>query len=69
MKPFPKMNPDNVALLIIDVINSCAHDKCEIPQWNIHFTKIRKMVPRLSLAIMGDDFFISDNSCRTPRFS
>lgn len=47
MKPFGKMNPSNTALLIVDVINSCAHEKCEIPEWKIHFSKIREMVPRL----------------------
>lgn len=41
------MDSSNTALLIIDVMNSCAHEKCEIPEWNIHFTKIRKMVPKL----------------------
>lgn len=41
------MNKENTALLVIDVINSCAHEKCEIPEWDIHFSKIREMVPRL----------------------
>lgn len=48
MKPFPKMNSNNTTLLIVDVINSSAHEKCEIPKWGIHFTKIRKMVPKLN---------------------
>lgn len=37
----------STALLVVDVINSCAHEKCEIKKWNIKFTKIRKMVPKL----------------------
>lgn len=47
MRPFVKMNKENTALLVIDVINSCANEKCEIPEWDIHFSKIREMVPRL----------------------
>ena len=41
------MNSNNTALFIIDVINSCAHEKCEIPEWNIYFSKIRAMIPKL----------------------
>lgn len=41
------MNSSNTALLVIDIINSCAHEKCEIPNHNIHFSKIRAMVPNL----------------------
>ncbi len=41
------MNSSNTALLVIDVINSCAHEKCEIPDWNIYFSKIRQMIPKL----------------------
>ncbi len=41
------MNKNNTALLVIDPINSCAHEKCETPEWNIHFTKIRQMLPKL----------------------
>lgn len=48
MKPFQGMNANNTALLIIDVMNSCAAEKCEIPEWDIHFTKIRAMVPKLA---------------------
>lgn len=48
MKPFPEMNTANSALLVIDVINSSANEKCEIPEWGIHFSKIRMMVPRLA---------------------
>ncbi|MEK7499697.1 MAG: hypothetical protein AAB649_03765, partial [Patescibacteria group bacterium] len=42
------MNKHNTALVIIDPVNSCAHENCETPEWNIHFTKIRKMLPRLN---------------------
>jgi nicotinamidase-related amidase len=41
------MNSNNTVLLVIDVINSCAHEKCEIPEWKIYFSKIREMVPKL----------------------
>lgn len=42
------MNKNNTALLVIDPINSCAHEKCETPEWHIHFSKIRKMLPKLN---------------------
>lgn len=48
MKIYPKMNRSNTALLVIDPVNSCAHEKCETPEWNIHFSKIRAMIPKLS---------------------
>jgi nicotinamidase-related amidase len=48
MKLYSKMNKSNTALLVIDVINSCAHEKCESSEMNIHFSKIRKMIPKLS---------------------
>ncbi len=41
------MTKDNTALLLIDVINSCAAAKCEIPEWGVTFHKIRQMVPQL----------------------
>ncbi len=47
MKLYPKMNKDNTALLIIDVVNGCAHEECEDPETNIYFSKIRKMIPKL----------------------
>jgi nicotinamidase-related amidase len=50
-KIYPKMNKENTALIIIDVVNSCAHEKCETPEWNIRFSKIREMVPRLDIFI------------------
>lgn len=42
------MTKENTALLVIDPINSCAHENCETPEWNIHFSKIRKMLPKLN---------------------
>jgi nicotinamidase-related amidase len=51
MKVYPKMNKSNTALLVIDPVNSCAHENCETPEWNIHFTKIRAMLPKLDLFI------------------
>ncbi len=53
MKIYPGMNKNNTALLVIDPINSCAHEKCETPAWHIHFSKIREMLPRL------DNFLIN----------
>lgn len=54
MKPYPKMNPENTTLLVIDVVNSCCHKNCEDPEIGIHFKKIRKMIPKLVKFI--DDF-------------
>ena len=47
MKLYKNLNKKNTALLVIDPVNSCAHEKCETPEWNIHFSKIRKMLPKL----------------------
>ena len=47
MKPHT-LTLQNSALLVIDVINSCAHPDCEDPQRGIHYTRIRRMVPALS---------------------
>lgn len=44
----PNLTPNNSALLVIDVINSCAHGEFEDSTRNIHYTKIRSMVPTLS---------------------
>lgn len=41
------MNSKNTALLIIDPVNSCAHEDCEDPKWGITYNQIRKMMPRL----------------------
>lgn len=50
MKLYENLNKNNTALLVIDPVNSCAHEKCETPEMDIHFSKIREMLPRL------DDF-------------
>lgn len=36
--------PDKTALLVIDIVNSCCHEKCEDPSIGITYNKIRKMV-------------------------
>ncbi len=38
----------NSILLVIDPVNSFAHEKCEKSSWNIHYSKIRSMLPRLA---------------------
>ena len=48
MSIYTGMNKNNTALLVIDPVNSCAHEKCETPEWHIHFSKIRKMLPKLN---------------------
>lgn len=42
-----KIKIKETALLVIDVINSCCHEKCEIEKWKISFSKIREMIPKL----------------------
>jgi len=44
----PNITSENSVLLVIDVINSCALSEFEDPIRNIHYNKIRKMVPALS---------------------
>ncbi|HEY5478246.1 MAG TPA: cysteine hydrolase [Gaiellaceae bacterium] len=44
---------ENSALLVIDVINSCAHPDYEDAERNIHFQKIRQMIPTLSAFIVS----------------
>ncbi len=41
----------NSVLLVIDVIHSCAHEDYEDHRRNIHFSKIRRMVPALAAFI------------------
>lgn len=48
MDLYQGMTKNNTVLLVIDPINSCAHEKCEIPKWNIQFSKIREMLPKLA---------------------
>ncbi|MBI2033086.1 MAG: cysteine hydrolase [Candidatus Levybacteria bacterium] len=61
MRLFNGMTKNNTALIVIDIINSCVHEKCEIPEWNIHFQTIRTMVPKLVTFI--DDYrkYINSN--------
>ncbi len=47
------LDPNNSVLLVIDVINSCAHVDFEDPVRNIHYNKIRQMVPALSSFILA----------------
>jgi nicotinamidase-related amidase len=44
----PTLSLENSVLLVIDVINSCADRKYEDPARDIHYNKIRQMVPTLS---------------------
>ncbi len=39
---------NNSALIVIDVINSCSAEQCEIKKWGITFKKIREMIPKLN---------------------
>ncbi|NCT55697.1 cysteine hydrolase [bacterium] len=48
MKIYKEMTKDNTALIVIDPVNSCAHKDCETPEWGIHFSKIRTMLPKLN---------------------
>jgi nicotinamidase-related amidase len=41
------MTAGNTVLVVIDAVNSCCHEKCETPEWNISFSKIREMIPKL----------------------
>ena len=41
------MNKSNTALLLIDIVNGCAHQECEDPEINVRFSKIREMIPKL----------------------
>ncbi len=34
-------------LIVVDPINSCCSEKFERPEWNIRYSKIRQMIPRL----------------------
>ncbi len=43
-----KATLSNSALLVIDVVNSCADEKYEDQERDIHYGKIRQMVPSLS---------------------
>lgn len=47
----PSLTKSNHALIVVDVINSCAHKDFERTNWGITFKNIRKMVPKLKLFI------------------
>jgi ureidoacrylate peracid hydrolase len=42
------INLKNSALVVIDMVNQCCHEKCENPEIGITFSNIRKVAPRLS---------------------
>ncbi|MBI4441687.1 cysteine hydrolase [Candidatus Woesearchaeota archaeon] len=42
-----KIKIGKTALIVIDIVNSCCHKRCEIKRYGITFNKIRQMVPRL----------------------
>ncbi len=42
------MTSENTILLVIDPVNSCAHERCETPEMKISFSKIRTMLPNLA---------------------
>ena len=49
MTGFPLPKPiSKYPLVIIDVVKGCCNKQYEIPEWNIHFQKTRKMLPRLN---------------------
>jgi hypothetical protein len=39
---------NNCPLVIIDVVKGCCNKEYEIPEWDIHFTQIRKMLSELN---------------------
>ena len=49
----PKLTLQNSVFLVIDVINSCAQCEFEDPTRNIHYSKIRQMIPALSSFIVA----------------
>lgn len=49
MNLYSGMTKQNTALVMIDPINSCAAEQCEYPDWNIRFSKIRTMLPKLNV--------------------
>lgn len=48
---YPGMTKENIALIVIDMVNSCSDQKCEDPKRNIHFSKVREMAPVLKTFI------------------
>ncbi len=35
-------------LIVIDVVKGCCNKQYERPEWSLHFSKIRKMLPKLN---------------------
>lgn len=49
MASFPLPEPiSSCPLIIIDAVKGCCNKEYEIPEWDIHFKKVRKMLPRLN---------------------
>ena len=46
-----KINIKKTAMLVIDVTNFCCDPNCEIKKWNLTFTKIRRIIPKLKKTI------------------
>ncbi len=42
-----KIKIKETALLVVDVTNFCCHPNCEMKEWGVSFSRIRKMVPAL----------------------
>lgn len=51
MKLYEGMTRENTALIVIDPVNACADEQCEMPDRGITFSKIREMIPKLDLFI------------------
>jgi nicotinamidase-related amidase len=45
--PLPEPT-SNYPLIVIDVVKGCCNNQYEKPEWDIHFKKIRKMLPHLN---------------------
>jgi len=42
------MVPDGLPLVVVDVVKGCCNAEYEIPDWSIHFSKVREILPRLN---------------------
>lgn len=47
MQLFQGMNKENTVLMVIDMINCCAHEHYEIKEYGVTYKNIRKMAPKL----------------------
>lgn len=45
---YPGMTKENTALIVIDPVNACADEQCELPDRGITFSNIREMLPKLN---------------------